>query len=131
MVIIKKSIKLDKLNDIVALDNCINFSFIGFDTIKNKDINGDTYEMKNIEQKYYFLDKFGDSCIYIAEDRLFDMILGDYIQEVVSNKIYEHGYPESRLIPASHMEDCEECFLDQIYEEIDVKIKNIMDQYFS
>lgn len=125
-----KRIKLNKLNDIIVSDTYEPNSFIGFDVIKNKDINGVEYELKNNEEKYYFFNKFGSSLIFISESHLLNVLLGEYIDDIESGNIYDHGYPESRLIPSNHHEKCQEYCLEHILGDISDKVKNIISEYF-
>lgn len=125
-----KKVILDKLDDIIVKNNCELKSFIGFDVIKNRDVHGVEYELKNDEQKYYLIEKIGDISIFISEDRLLNTLLSDYIDDVESRNIYDHGYPESRLIPSNHHEDCQKYFLEGVIGDITEKITDIIEQYF-
>ena len=98
--------------------------------IKNKDIHGVEYELKNKEQKYYLIKKFDNMSIFISEEHLLNTLLSDYIDNIKSGSLYDHGYPESRLIPSDHHEKCQEYFIEEIIETISEKINNIVEQYF-
>lgn len=125
-----KKIALDELNDIIFRNNCDLNSFMGITVTKHRDINGVAYELKHKEDKYYRLGKFENSLIFVSENRLLRTLLKEYIDEIESGSIYGHGYPESRLIPSTHYEDCQEGTLDNILEEVTEKIKDIIGQYF-
>lgn len=125
-----KKVILDKLDDIIVKNNCELKSFIGFDVIKNRDVHGVEYELKNDEQKYYLIEKIGDISIFISEDRLLNTLLNDYIDDIESGDIYAHGYPESRLIPSNHHEDCQKYFIDEVEAYITTKVRDIIEQYF-
>ena len=124
-----KKIKLSKLNDIVIKEIDEDY-FIGFSVTKHTDVNGITYELKDMEEKYYFLTKFGENKIFISETHLLYTLLGEYINNIESNDIYAHGYPESRLIPSNHHEECQKYYLEQIQEDITEKVSDIINQYF-
>ena len=98
--------------------------------IKKKDINDTEYELKNNEDKYYYLDKLGDNSIFVSESYLLDALLSDYIKNIESNDIYEHGYPESRLVPSNHYESCQESYLEYVLNEVSEKVSNVISSYF-
>lgn len=125
-----KKIILDGLDDIIFKNNYDLDSFMGITVTKHKDIKGVEYELKEYEEKYYRLGKFEGNSIFISENRLLHTLLNEYISEIESGSIYEHGYPESRLIPSTHHEDCQEAFLDNILVDMTEKIKDIIGQYF-
>lgn len=121
---------LDKLNDIVFKNNCDLDIFLGTTVTKHKDIKGVEYELKENEDKYYRLGTFEDSSVFISENRLLHTLLNEYIHEIESGRIYEHGYPESRLIPSNHHESCQEEYKEYILSEISKKTTIILDEYF-
>lgn len=63
----------------------------------------------------------------MKNDNLLEEYLSDYVQKMRNGEIYEHGYPESRLIPSSHWTDCEEDFIDSVIEEVSEKIRAILE----
>ena len=126
-----KRVKLEKLNDIISTNTDDLSSFIGFDVIRNTDINNVEYELKGDEDKYHFLCKFGDNAVFVSESHLLQTLLGEYIDDIESGDIYSHGYPESRLIPSDHNERCQESCLEQILVDITEKVSDIIEQYFN
>ena len=56
-------------------------------------------------------------------------ILKNATEAIENNEIYEHGYPEARLIPANHVEICQDEFkgfvVDDISEIIEVYLESI------
>ena len=50
---------------------------------------------------------------------------------VESNEIYQHGYPEARLIPANWKEDCEDSFKENVTECMSEVIADYLDSLFS
>ena len=124
-----KRIKLDKLSDIIINDTYPDY-FMGYSTTKHRDINGVEYELKNKEQKYCLLGVFHDSKIFVSEDHLLHTLLLEDIDSIESGDIYSHGYPESRLIPSNHYEECQKYFLERIHEDIAEKVDNAISHYF-
>lgn len=125
-----KNIKLEKLNDIIFIDETNDDVFMGYNTTKHIDINGIEYELRDYEAKYYFLSRFASNSAYVSEERLLDMILCNYIDSIESNSIYGHGYTEGRLIPSNHEEVCQEEFLGHVIEEMSSKIEDMVRSLF-
>lgn len=123
------SVKLDELNEFI-LSKCKEDSFNGFTTVSKIDINNNTYELKNDEQKYIFLVEILGNRIFASEDYMLECLLKGHISAIENREIYEHGYPEARLIPHNHTQNCEEETFKFITEEFNDKIKNILNQYF-
>ena len=123
------NIQLDELNEFI-LSKCKEDSFNGFTTVSKIDINNNTYELKNDEQKYIFLVEILGNRIFASEDCMLECLLKDHINAIENREIYEHGYPEARLIPHNHTQDCEEESFNFITGEFNDKIKNILNQYF-
>lgn len=124
-----KRVKLEKLSDIVPI-NVEADEFTGYTVTKNTDVNGDHYELLDREEKYLFLFKMLDVNIYISEYHLLDRLLNKYIVPIENKEIYEHGYPEGRLVPSNFYEKCEEEYLENVKEEISEKVENIIQEYF-
>jgi len=57
---------------------------------------------------------------------LLEEYLSDYIQKIGSGEIYEHGYPEARLIPANHCKECEESFIDMVIDEVLEDVRGVL-----
>lgn len=125
-----KKIQLDQLDDIIIRSNCDLKSFVGFDVIKSKDVNGVEYSLKNNEQKYCLFKKLENMSIFVSEEYLLNVLLNDYIHEIESGSIYEHGYPEGRLVPSNHIEMCRGYFLEGVMSDIQEKVVNIMDEFY-
>lgn len=53
-------------------------------------------------------------------------ILQDAIEDIESGNIYEHGYPESRLIPSNYYELCEETFIDNVICDISEETSKVL-----
>ena len=124
-----ENVKLDELNEFV-LSKCKEDSFNGFTTVSKTDINNNKYEIKDDEQKYIFLVEILGNRIFASEDYMLECLLKDHINDIKDRSIYEHGYPEARLIPSNHTEECEKCTFEFITEIFNDKIKNILNQYF-
>ena len=124
-----KRIKLEELNDIIINNIDVDY-FVGYNVTEHKDVNGLKYELKNMEEKYYFLDKFHGNKIFVSESHLLHVLLGEYIDDIESGSIYDHGYPESRLIPSNHQERCQEDFLEAVVDTVTEKVECLLRQYF-
>ena len=48
------------------------------------------------------------------------------IPKISNGEIFEHGYPEARLIPANHVELCLEQFADFVADEVREVIKELV-----
>lgn len=53
-------------------------------------------------------------------------MLHDAIEDIRSGNIYEHGYPESRLIPSNFYELCEDAFIDKVVCDIAEETSKIL-----
>ena len=124
------NIKLEELNEFI-LSKCEEDSFNGFTTVRKTDINNNKYELKDDEQKYIFLVEILGNRIFASEDYMLECLLKDHIGAIENLEIYEHGYPEGRLIPHNHTQNCEEETFEFITGEFNDKIKNILNQYFA
>ena len=123
------NMKVDKLNNFI-INDCKENCFLGMTTIKKKDFWGNDYEIKSQEQKYVFMFEFMENRFFASEDFLIESLLEKYIKHIENGDIYEHGYPESRLIPQNHTEECEKSVYEEVVEEFNDKIKDILNQYF-
>jgi len=122
-------IKLDELKDIVFL-NCKEEIFTGYTTKLVKDIYNNDYEILGTEEKYIYLYETLGTKTYISETLLLETLLTKEIAMIDDSTIYEHGYPESRLIPSNHWAKCQEGFLENVIEDISDKIREILEGYF-
>lgn len=68
--------------------------------------------------------------VLVSEESLLHSLLRSYIESIQSGEIYDHGYPERRLIPSDHVEQCQESFLETVIEDITDKVSNIIREYF-
>ena len=118
-------IKLDELKGIVFL-NCKEKIFTGYTTKLVKDIYNNDYEILGTEEKYIYLHETLGTEAYISETLLLEILLTKEIGMIDDGTIYEHGYPESRLIPSNHYTECQEGFLDSVTEDISGKIRKIL-----
>lgn len=125
-----KTVILNKLNNIVVRNDCDMSSFKGVKVAKHRDIHGNEYELKADEEKYCLVQTIGDISIFASEEYLLSVLLRDSIEDVESGVIYDHGYPEGRLIPSNHHEMCQEEFLMHVKDDFNEKIENVIGQYF-
>ena len=113
----------------------INEDFVGVKVLDKVDMLGNEYVEPVQECNYVFLgditDKNDDGFnLFITEHKLIEVLLKKYIKEIEDGSIYEHGYPESRLIPSSHYEDCNEEYSKIVKEEICELVDNVLSEYF-
>lgn len=127
---IRMKILLEKLDDIIIKNDCEFKSFIGYNVTNHKDVNGIKYQLKKDEEKYYPIKKIDNMTIFVSESHLLNTLLNDYIDEIESESIYEHGYPESRLIPTNFREDCQESHLAHITDIITDKVSGVITEYW-
>jgi len=57
-------------------------------------------------------------------------IIKNATEAVEKRDIYQHGYPEARLIPANWKEECEDCFKENVIEEVTEIIADYLDGLF-
>lgn len=50
---------------------------------------------------------------------------------ILGGVIYEHGYPESRLIPAKHKQDCEQICTEHYVEQITEVVTEYLNHLYS
>ena len=118
-----------KLKDFIVGDYDIE-GFIGYETELKTDFLGNKYHTLTREEKYLYVGNFFNNNVFISERRLLEILTSEHISKILSSEIYEHGYPESRLVPITHKEDCERCFIDFVQDDIGKKIQDILSDYF-
>lgn len=123
-------VKLEKLNDMVFMSDVKDDSFVGYTTEKHKDINNNVYETLKSETKYLYLTTMFESKLYVTEEYLLETLLTDYLKPLRDNSIYDHGYPEGRLIPSNFTEDCQNNYRDEVISSITDKISDIISDNF-
>ena len=121
-------IKLKELKNIVFVDFKEN-EFTGFTVETKYDINGTEYEILTEEVNYIYAFELLDNKVYIDENYLLDVLLTKHIKPLENKEIYEHGYPESRLIPANFYEDCQDNYIETVKNEFCDRIENILRDY--
>lgn len=62
--------------------------------------------------------------------RKIENILKNATEAIENNEIYEHGYPEARLIPANHIENCQDEFKAFVVEDISEIIEEYLESFF-
>ena len=129
-----KKIILKEFYDFLYRCN-INEDFVGVKVLDKVDMLGNKYVEPVQECNYVFLgditDKNDDGVnLFITEHKLIEVLLKKYIKEIEDGSIYEHGYPEGRLIPSSHYEDCNEGYRTIVKDEICELVDNVLSEYF-
>ena len=61
-----------------------------------------------------------------TREDLLKELLCDEIESIRSGEIYEHGYPESRLIPQDHYKLCEKSFIENVVYDISEEISSLL-----
>lgn len=118
-------IKVDKMVNIMLLEEKEDI-IVAFTTNKLVDVFGKEYELVKDEEEYFKMDKIFDRNIYISKTCLLETLLSKEISAIEGNEIYEHGYPESRLIPSNFHEECQSRFLENVKEEFSKEIEEIL-----
>lgn len=59
----------------------------------------------------------------------FHALLSIAVRDRESQEIYEHGYPEARLIPSNHTEICESSQQEQLLEAINELLTEVLGEY--
>lgn len=57
-------------------------------------------------------------------------IIKNATESVESHEIYQHGYPESRLIPSNWKEECEDNFKETVAECVSELVSDYLDSIF-
>ena len=57
-------------------------------------------------------------------------IIKNATEAVEKREIYQHGYPEERLVPANWKEDCEDSFKESVAECVSEIIADYLDSLF-
>lgn len=55
------------------------------------------------------------------------LILGS--EAISNNEIYEHGYPESRLIPSDFKETCEDEWIRSVNDEVNIVVEEYLSNF--
>lgn len=121
-------VELKSFENTIITDSRAPF-FVGFISETYFDFEGNLYKIKKESKKYLYIFEIFGKHMYVLEDYLIDTLLSEEIQTLKSGEIYEHGYPEGRLIPQNHYEDCNDCFLDSVKESFNEKIDRILRDY--
>lgn len=100
-----------------------------YSVIKKKDINGVEYEILDKEFKYCNVTKVFGKTLYMSKEYLLEVVLAKDLEPLINKEIFEHGYPEGRLVPSNHYESCIEYFTDEIKETFNDMIDNLINDY--
>lgn len=125
-----QKIKLEKLEDFISTNKTDGENFVGYTSTIHYDMNGDEYELQDSECVYCYLGSQLGNNIFISRSVLFESLLQKEIDSVENGDIYSHGYPESRLIPENHAEQCQEAFINEITDSISDDIDNTFSHLF-
>jgi len=121
-------IKMEELKNSLFMESKEK-SFTGF-TVENKnDINNETFEVLKEEAKYVKVIEIANTNLFVREDVLIESLLSDSIKTIEGGDIYEHGYPEARLMPSDHYEKCNESFKESVCDDFNEKINEILNDY--
>lgn len=115
--------KMKNLDDVILLTDMKEKVFEGYTTYEKADLEGKNRTFKDETLKYYLVTSILDGNLYISKDKLGDVITGE-AQMDGADGIYEHGYPEERLVPSNHKEESEEKFFNHYIEEFEDLIKD-------
>ena len=62
--------------------------------------------------------------------RKIENILKNATEAIENNEIYEHGYPEARLIPMNHVEICQDAIKELVVNAISEIIEEYLESIF-
>jgi hypothetical protein len=68
-------------------------------------------------------------CLEILMGKLAETLKGA-TDAIVRGDIYDHGYPEARLIPFNHEKLCQEAIIEEVIEDISEKITEYLVSLF-
>lgn len=124
-------VKLSELEDVIFQCGKITKEhfIVGYTTQTKLSIDNKKFEVLGFEKNYVKVVEMGNNAIYISEEKLVELFLVKYIKSIQDGSIYEHGYPESRLIPSDFKEKCEEGLFNEIMEEFKDIAKDILEYY--
>lgn len=121
--------------ELKSIDNFVfndtkDLQFTGVVKSTHKDCDGNIYKLESNNEKYLFFAEVFGARMFVSETYILEILLAKDIEDIESRSIYEHGYPESRLMPSNHKESCEESLLETVKESINEKIESILYEYF-
>ena len=100
-----------------------------YTTVENTDINGIKFETLGTECKYCNVTNILGQTLYMSKEYLLDVLLSKDLEPLINKSIFNHGYPEGRLTPSNHYEECLEHFSEEIKEEFNDMLDNIINDY--
>ena len=126
-----EKVKLEELKNILLASKEIACKrFIGFVTSEHFDIFNTKYELEKSKEEYFYLTDILDKKMFVSKTFLLETLLTKEADMILNNEIYEHGYPEARLIPSDFYEKCQEDFVQNTIQEIGEEIENLLNEYF-
>ena len=120
-----KKIKVDEIKNIMLIEETEDLITV-FTTNKLVDDFGKEYELIKDDEEFFKIDKIFNMNIYISKTRLLETLLTKEIKAIEGNEIYEHGYPESRLIPSNFYEECQSSFVENVKEKFSEETEEIL-----
>lgn len=121
--------------ELKTIDNFVfndtkELQFTGVTKSTHKDCDGNEYKLESDSEKYLFLTTIFGRKMFISETCLLETLLSQELKDIEDGSIYDHGYPESRLIPADHEKRCQESLIESIEGGLCAKIYDVVSQYF-
>lgn len=58
--------------------------------------------------------------------KMLEEAIEDELTPLINRSIFDHGFPESRLVPSNFYEECLSLFLEELKEKICDEIDNIV-----
>lgn len=121
--------------ELKSIDNFVfndtkELQFTGVVKSTHIDCDGKEYKLESDSEKYLFLTTIFGRRMFISETCLLETLLSQELEDIEDGSIYNHGYPESRLVPADHKKRCEESLIESIEESLCAKVYDVVSQYF-
>jgi hypothetical protein len=93
---------------------------------EHKDIEGVKYTTLKEQRTYCKVCSMFGVFLYVEKRSLLRAVIEKDLEPLIDNSIYEHGYPESRLIPSDHYSNCLTVFTEDLTENIKDMIVDII-----
>lgn len=95
-----------------------------YTVIKKVDHEGTQYEKIKEEAILCRVCDVLESGLYVTRLQLIESFLHEELEDLKSGVVFEHGYPEERLVPRNHKEECLEIFREDALLSIE-KVMNV------
>lgn len=119
-----KKLRLSKFEPMIQAQ-CSGSIILGYISEIGVDMHGVKYEIMRDSRKYINLPEELDNW-YLSEDLILEMLMASKIRTITDGAIFEHGYPEARLIPSNHYRECVDSFIADVKESLNKDVERIL-----